>query len=124
MDAGTTFLRADADKHLWIVLSDPTKDPDNVLLVNLTTLDEHKERACVLNRGDHPWIRHESCVNYGDSVVTSLAKLNAALVGGALRVQAPMAPEILRKVRNGALDSERMPLDNADILINQGLVEG
>jgi hypothetical protein len=124
MDAGTTFLRADADKHLWVVLSDPALDPDNVLLVNLTTLDEHKERVCVLNRGDHPWIRHETCVNYGDSVITTLAKLNAALAGGALSVQAPLAPEILRKIRNGAMNSERMALDNADILINQELVEG
>jgi hypothetical protein len=27
MDAGTTFLRSDSDKHLWIIISDPKVDP-------------------------------------------------------------------------------------------------
>jgi hypothetical protein len=124
MDAGTTFLRADADKHLWVVLSDPALDPEKVLIVNLTTLDERKERACILNRGDHPWITHETCANYADSVVTTLAKLNAARDGGAIRLQAPLSPEVLHKIRNGVLDSERISLDNAEILFEQGLIEG
>ncbi len=39
MEGGDTFLRADNDKHLWIVISDPLADPENVLLVNSTSLD-------------------------------------------------------------------------------------
>jgi hypothetical protein len=71
MEACTTFLRADSDKHLWIVISDPTADPDQVLIVNLTTVDERKEQVCLLHGGEHPWIRHETCVNYADDVVTT-----------------------------------------------------
>jgi hypothetical protein len=29
LDAGTTFLRSDSDKHLWIIISDPKVDADN-----------------------------------------------------------------------------------------------
>jgi hypothetical protein len=69
VDAGDTFLRTDNDRHLWIVLSDPAVDPDTVLLVNLTTYDSRKERACILLPGDHEWVRKETCVNYQDAVV-------------------------------------------------------
>ena len=99
MNLGDTFLRTDSDKHLWIVLSDPQKDPDNVLLVNLTSSSRERERACVLNAGDHPWIKKETCVNYNDydAVVTSLAKLQMAKDGGALVLQPPLLPAILKK---------------------------
>ena len=87
MEAGDTFIRGDRDKHLWVVLSDPKLDPEKVLLVNLTSLDCLKERVCILKVGDHPWVAHDTCVNYGDSCVTTLALLNAARAGGAIRQQ-------------------------------------
>jgi hypothetical protein len=72
MDAGTTFLRSDSDKHLWMTISDPKVDAENVLIVNLTSLDIRKENVCVLHVGDHSWVRHDTCVNYADAVITSL----------------------------------------------------
>ena len=33
MDAGTTFLRSDSDNHLWIIISDPKVDAENILIV-------------------------------------------------------------------------------------------
>ncbi len=123
MVAVDTFIRKDADAHLWIVLSDPSIDPEKVLIVNLTTLDARKEQICVLNRGDHPWIKHETCVNFADSIITTLAKLNAARAGGALQMRAPLSPGLLKKIREAVLDSERIPMDNADVLIEQGLID-
>jgi hypothetical protein len=70
MEAGDTFIRGDADQHLWVVVSDPAVDSANVLIVNLTSLDARKEKVCILREGDHPWVHHDTCVNYGDSVVT------------------------------------------------------
>jgi hypothetical protein len=122
VDAGATFLRSDSDKHLWIVLSDPKTDPDSVLIVNLTTVDARKETVCVLHVGDHPWVRHESCVNYADAVVTSDAKLLPAKDAGAIRLQDPVSAAVLQRMREGAMNSTRIALDHAEILINQGLV--
>jgi len=122
MDAGTTFLLVARDIHLWIILSDPIIDPENVLIVNLTTLTPDKDQSCILRSGDHPWIRHHTCVNYQDSLVTSLKKLTEARDGGALIIQAPLDAAVLKKIREDSLNSTRMPLDNADILIRQNLV--
>jgi hypothetical protein len=123
MDAGTTFLLSAVDIHLWVIISDPQTDPQNVLIVNLTTLDARKEQACVLRAGEHPWIRHDTCVNYGDSQVTTLDKLLAAQNANALIIQSPVGPDLLRRIQEGAMSSTKMPLDHADILIRQGLVQ-
>jgi CTP:molybdopterin cytidylyltransferase MocA len=122
MDGGTTFLRADSDRHLWIIISDPAVDPNQVLIVNLTTVDDRKEKVCLLHPGDHPWIRHETCANYGDAVITTVTKLLAAKDGGAIVLQPPLAAAVLQRIRAAAMDSTRLALDKADILINQGLV--
>jgi len=71
--SGDTFLKKnDRDQHLWIVLSDPNKDAAKVLLVNMTTLSDKKEKTCVLRPGDHPWIRHDTLSRRS----TSCSKLN------------------------------------------------
>jgi hypothetical protein len=39
MEAGDTFYLPDkvADGHLWVVISNPAKNPDRVLLVSMTS---------------------------------------------------------------------------------------
>ncbi len=123
MDAGTTFLLSAVDIHLWIIISDPTLDAENVLIVNLTTLAPRKEQTCILRVGDHPWIRHDTCVNYGDSQLTTLDKLLAAQRANALLIQSPASADVLKRIREGAMNSTKMPLDHADVLISQGLVQ-
>jgi hypothetical protein len=107
---------------LWILISDPTVDPDQVLIVNFTSVDDRKEKVCLLHPGDHPWIRHETCVNYADAVVTTVSKLLAAKDGGAIILQELLSAAVLQRIREAAMGSTRISLDHADILINQRLV--
>ena len=125
MKLGDTFLRKDSDFHLWIILSDPSIDPDHVLLVNMTSWDERKESACLLHPGDHPFVRHLTCINYNDfdTVVTSLALLYEAKDHGALTLQEPLSPAVLVRVLEGAAKSERLSLEKAEILEQQGLIQ-
>jgi len=37
---GFTFL-TELDRHLWVILSDPAKDDQNVVIVSITTLEPH-----------------------------------------------------------------------------------
>jgi hypothetical protein len=125
MEAGTAFLATDPQsgrEHLWVILSDPAKDAQKVLIVNLTTLDERKERICVLQRGDHPWVRHESCVHYEASRVTTLKALYGGKDAGLIQLVDPVSPALLQRMREGAMASGRIPLDNAEVLVEQGLV--
>jgi hypothetical protein len=93
MEAGSTFLLTELDKHLWIVLSDPKLDDTKVLLVSLTTAHHLKESVCLLEVGDHPWVRHQTCVNYQDAKVVSLKKLYELKDKGLLRLQEPLTAD-------------------------------
>jgi hypothetical protein len=60
MKAGDTFYISDrgVDTHLWVVISDPDRDAERVVLVSMTTYEGYKEAVCLLDVGDHPRVSH------------------------------------------------------------------
>jgi hypothetical protein len=62
MKAGDTFFLAGgaADRHLRVVISEPAIDPERVLFVSMTSYDITKEDVCLLDVGDHPFVKHKS----------------------------------------------------------------
>jgi hypothetical protein len=126
MNAGTTFLLAKEheviDNHLWIVLSDAGQFPDRVVLVSVTTLAPEKDQACLIDRGEHPWITHASCVSYAHAKVVSLAFLLDRKDKGSIMLQEAVTPELLERIRRSSVYSTTLPLDIADILIEQGII--
>ena len=77
MEAGDTFYLPDkaADGHLWIVISDPRKNPDRVLLVSMTSYDVDSEDVCLIDAGEHPRVKHKTCICYKPARATSLVNL-------------------------------------------------
>lgn len=127
MKAGDTFHiplpGTSLDSHLWVVISDPAQDAANILIVNFTTLRQDSDTACVLQAGEHPFVKHATCVNYAGAKVVSEANLTALLQAGYLRHHASVSATLLQRLREGAALSTRMALDHADILIDQGLIQ-
>jgi hypothetical protein len=123
MQAGNTFVFSQVDIHLWMVISDPRKDPANVLIVNFTTLQPIHESCCLVNAGEHPFVHHQTCVNYAASKVTTDQKLELARARGLLTMHQDLSPQLLQRIRESAMESQRLKLDHAQILANQGLVE-
>jgi hypothetical protein len=71
MKAGDTFQPADCtvDKyvHVWVIISDPEQDSDQVLIVPLTEYHPKKDTACILGPGDHPFIHKRTCQSLLDT---------------------------------------------------------
>jgi hypothetical protein len=101
MELGTTFLPDVAGSHLHVVVSDPQRDPENVLLVSLTTERDYKDRACVLPRGVHPWVTHATCVAYYRMRIVKLRELYAGKDAGAFRIQDPASPAMVKAIQEG-----------------------
>ena len=57
-------------KHLHVVLTYPN-DEDQVLVVSLTSLKSKSDTTVVLQAGDHPFIRHDTVVEYRKATATS-----------------------------------------------------
>lgn len=126
MYAGETFFFREKQAHFWIVLSDPALDASRVLLVNVTTFQRgssHKEDVCRLYPGDHGFIEHESCINYHDSRVYPDAHLTSMLARDRIVLHDALEPHILKRIRDGASLSRRIPFEHLEILLDQGLLD-
>jgi hypothetical protein len=126
MKAGDTFRPADGtvDKfvHLWVIISDPDKDPDEVLVVSLTEYHPKKDTACILHPGDHPFIHKATCVAYDLANAPSLATLKHAEENGDLIANVPIRSDVLERIRKQSSLSTKMDPELWDILDRQGLV--
>lgn len=105
MIPGETFIGYDLGNHLWIVLSLPTEHGE-IALVNLTT--HGRSGGCgnhcvVVQPGEHPFVRGDSCVHYRKAVLGLAAPLDAAWNQQTLRTRASVDPELLRRIQEGAL---------------------
>jgi hypothetical protein len=124
MKAGDTFRCPDrsVDTHLWVVISDPSQNSSQVLIVSLTTYGPKKEATCILKAGVHPFIKHDTCVAYGLANAPSIAQLEKARVDGHLTPDVPVSAAVLQRIREGAALSPRLKIDFYDLLDAQGLV--
>lgn len=123
MRAGDTFqFVGTADKHLWMVISDPGIDPDRVLIVNFTSWDRLIDQACIVEANEHPFVAHKTYVNYPRAKVVSNTQLEFLLKGNRLAKHQPLSEALLDRIRESVMDS-RMPTEAAQILIDQRLID-
>lgn len=125
MKAGDVFRFVGiADIHVWMIISDPFRDPRNVLMVNFTTWEPHLDQACVLEAGEHPFIVHKTVVNYARARVVADAILEQLRTANRLELlNDPLSTMLLAKIRESAMNSVTLPLDAGQILIDQDLVD-
>jgi hypothetical protein len=127
MKAGDTFRipqpGTSLDSHLWVVISDPAQDANAILIVNFTTVRADSDTACVLAAGEHPFVKHDTCVNYRGAKVVSEASIQTLMSAGHVQPHAAVAAAILKRIQEGAANSTRMSLDHAEILSKQGLID-
>ena len=97
--------------HIWFVLSEPCPSSDEVLCVNLTTLDEDcEDDECILNHNHYSWISHESAIAFSRANPFKISKLYAALKAGILKRPSPdvVPPETVRLVVSKARQSRQL----------------
>ena len=59
--------------------------------------------------GDHPFIRHPSCIPFRRAKLEPLTRLEEARGKGATTVREPLAPEILQPIQQAALTDIHPP---------------
>ena len=132
MRAGDSFFSRDrfGMRHLYVVISDPTKLDDTrfagyVFLVMLSTREHHKEDACVLKQGDHPFIDHDTVAVYRvpPALFGPLSDLQKSLDSGALKPSHPVSAVVLKRLREGYLKSRYQKDTIFQFLYRQGVIE-
>jgi hypothetical protein len=109
--AGRAFLVSgphfNAAPHLWFVLTDPSLTDERLVAVMVVTARSHTDATVLLQVGDHPFIRHDSNVDYGGAILVHVSKFERAMASGRCHLQPDMDRALLDRVRKGLLNSSR-----------------
>jgi len=126
MDIGDCFVNKESPRlpsHLWIVISDPTLDSENVLIANVTDIKNHDDHSCVLTAEDHSWLTKDSCVAYQRANNTTVADLENAASQGLLTMQVRMSEDVLQRILLGAQLSDELKGSHRELLRKQSLID-
>lgn len=108
ISAGRTLYLADPSgvhPHLWLILTDPAGSPPEVVIVMVRTPKAFTDETLLLDPGDHPFVRHRSCVQYSTAVVRRVGAITAQATAGRCTLREDMTRELLARARAGLRDS-------------------
>ena|ERR1700674_3485937 len=114
MKAGDVFHLPDwFGEHFNFVLE--VLDDGSVVLCNFTERRRYSDTTCVVKIGDHECIKKESVVYFAKAYVCSPGMSMDALERQA-SPKPPLSPDLLARLRQGALDSPHTPEYIKDLL--------
>ncbi len=127
---GQSFFTPEAEgvrRHLWIIVSDPTR-AEKVAIVNLSTKPQARPESAYPQHSvaarEHPAISQQSIVRCEEARVVTKAALERLLAAQKLSPTKPAAASLIRKLQAALDASTRTPLDVKRLLVDQGLVPG
>ncbi len=106
--SGSAFLLRDPNRtkfHLWFVLTDPEGVDGLMVAVMVCTMKVFADETVVLEPGDHPFIKHQSCVAYSSAKYVKKSRIEVALRDRHCFLKESMPSPLLRRVRDGLLTS-------------------
>jgi hypothetical protein len=93
-------------------------------MANFTSWGADKDQSCVVEPGEHRFVKCRSCVYYGGSRLITLAQYEGFLNNGQLDPHDPVTGRLLDRILAGAAASPHLPLGHRQILADQGLIGG
>jgi hypothetical protein len=122
VNAGDTFVDGKYG-HLWIVLSDPAADGERVVIVNFTTHSTEKEDDCIVQPGEHPFVKSKTLIQFRDAKCCRLADLETLVKGTYLKPHKPVTVDLLNRITSCASSkSHKLPKACKASLEDQGLI--
>jgi hypothetical protein len=105
--------RSDGVEHLWIVVAEIDGANGKAICVNVTTEQPNSDKACQLNKGDHPFVTHASVIFYQDAREIDLAMVEKALNAGiknfVCTTHEPCSAALLDRIQKGLIVSKQTP---------------
>ena len=108
MEVGETFRSLsdnDPDGHLWVIVA--KNENSELVCFNISTLRAHSDKTCIIEAGEHDFIKHISVVYYAQGLVFSKHKLDQKILNDY--ATGFISDALLQKIQQGALDSEETP---------------
>ena len=101
-------MQSGPEPHLYIICTDECK-LGACLLVNITSARDGCDQTCILDVGDHPFIKHPSCIFYAKAIIRKCDQIKGALAAGAIEAAEDVAEDVLDRILAGFTISEDTP---------------
>ena len=123
MRAGDTFFLKDKNinDHLFVIISDPAINDEQVVFVSMTSEKEYKEKFCLISVGEHPYVSKPTCISYFHAKKATLNQLVKWESAGDIVLDVPVSSALLIRIRRGVPLSNEMPIGLAAIIARQRL---
>jgi len=106
---GETFINLDyGPEHLWVVCSNHTAE-NAVVIFNFTGYRDGCDEACIILPGEHAFVTKKTHVAYSRGQLLPLRLLTVMKAKDAYRSHQSCTETLLRRIMQGALDSEQTP---------------
>jgi len=124
---GQTFLNEAAPgipSHLWIVISDPTKN-ERVVVANVSSKPCPSGEVCIIRKGEHSFCSRDSYVRFREVRVAARAQLETLLAAKKLTQSrdADHDTPILARIQRAVATSKAAMNEAVGILKSQGFAE-
>jgi len=106
--AGQSYLLKEPGiekRHLWFILTDPDSRTNEVLAVKVVPAKEYTDKTLELFPGDHPFIKHKSCVDFSSARRFSQKQILKSVTKNLCHPKDPMSSTLLERARRGMLNS-------------------
>jgi len=104
---GSVLIDSGSCKHLHVICNDPVHHPAlgcyTVLAVNITSVNPALEydASCVLQAGEHPFIKHDSYVYYRKADLFNADKMEQAINDGEFQIHHDFTDATFAKILKG-----------------------
>lgn len=115
---GTVLAPAGRKNHLHVICNNPIHYPinncDYVLVVNITSIYPNVpyDKTCLLNTGDHDFIKHPSYVFYGDAIICQVPNIMLRVKNNDIIPHKDMPTCTFNRILTGFNISEQISLSN------------
>lgn len=108
---GDSFRGDGEGSHLYVIITSPSAVDGRFVIVNLTTKRDRRgeDHTCVLQVGDHPYIRRDSIVLYAEAYITDELTFRAVASSGKVLLEDSFTPEVLKRIQQGGIASRFTP---------------
>lgn len=108
---GFSFYLPDHTPHLAVVIVELKTNPEQVIVVNLTSFQNGADYTVILKEGDHPFIKYKTIVEFGRARMFKKPDLINRINRELFNMGEPFSQELVSKMQRGIIDSEFTPND-------------
>jgi len=100
--------------HLWVAITAPTGPEDSCLCANITDRKSFDDDSCILQAGEHPFLRFESVVAYSKAKVYPLGRLKSH--PQVVEEFDPFRDELVKRIQLGGKSSDFISPSNRRLI--------